>query len=138
MRWSLLKGTVEFSPIQQSFVCRQLGYTSLEDNTEILPEHCFDYWLYGLLSTIQFLTSEQRQLLFTELLAAGIHSVEDPMIVFADRKYVIWRNHHKWLNLTDGTFVPKPAVTPLETIAYNLTAMVRRQTHIAENAATGV
>lgn len=128
----------ELSQLQIRAVFRQLGYPQVPaDEVVISADHCLKLWVFMLLNRLKFLASEQRTVLFEELVG-GITGLVDqiqardtpaqitPMVVIADSRYAAWHGVTGWLDLQDGSTVPKPRQTPLEIVSYNLAVLFNR------------
>lgn len=124
---------VEFSQLQLRAIFRSIGYQAPPASDTLLPElHCLQIWTAMLISRLKFLDAEQRTLLVDELLPAikgWLDAETDPklqLVVIADSRYATWYNRTGWLDLTTGATVTSPQHAPLETLAYNLDVLFRR------------
>ncbi len=100
------------------------------------PSHCLLAWTYVLLLELPWLPPEAVNLIIRRsrerLLAIGAEIVEAPetrptyTMAFVERNFVVWHGETRYLDLRDGTSTPKVPVTPLESIAYNLGELFRR------------
>jgi hypothetical protein len=121
--------------LQVRAVFRAVGYTSPPTDDVTLSEtECLQIWVFMLLGRLNFLAPEQRNLLFEEMLpalAALGPKITDspastPVLVVGDGRYATWYTHTGWLDLLTGDVVKTPLSPILETVAYNLCVLFRR------------
>ena len=121
--------------LQLRAVFRAMGYVSPPtDDATLSAADCLKIWVFMLLGRLNFLAPEQRNLLFEEMLPAlnalgnkiTENPVSTPMLVIGDGRYATWYTHTGWLDLLTGDVVKTPASPILETVAYNLCVLFRR------------
>jgi|GEM_PF-4885039 len=135
----------ELSPLQKRTAFRSLGYDGTPSgDTEIPPDDCLKLWVFMLIGRLGFLEPEQRTLLFEEIapylegLGNDLQAITTatPMVVIADTRYATWQDRAGWLDLSNGKNLEAPLHEPLETVAFNLAVLFRRNragcTRIAE------
>ena len=132
----------ELTPLQQRTAFRSLGYDGVPaDDTEIPPDDCLKLWVFMLIGRLGFLEPEQRTLLFEEIMPqlselgsellsestlARLSRGTTPMVVIADTRYATWQDRTGWLDLSNGQNLEAPLHEPLETVAFNLAVLFRR------------
>jgi len=131
------------TPLQQRTAFRQLGFPKVPDEEdEIQPDDCLRLWVFMLLGRLQFMSPEQRTLVFEEIgpdlsekgvaLWDAMHQpmeageIETPMLAVADGRFVTWSGKVGWLDLTTGETVRDIEHQPLETVGYNLAVLFGR------------
>lgn len=100
------------------------------------PGHCLLAWVYQLLLELPWLTPEAINLIIRRcrddiILAGtaiefGMNAGDSYMLVFAERNFCTWTGGTGYLDLKDGSTCKQVPVTPMESIAYNLVELFRR------------
>jgi hypothetical protein len=108
---------------------------------------CMLAWLYDFLGGLPWVAPEAAQLIIKEsqaqmreighmlgLWQRGIlpSALNDPTLAFADKKFVTWTGWQGWTSLDSGRGHSKLPMTPLESIAYNLAELFKRNYHQAK------
>ena len=122
------------SPLQLRAAFRGLSFLCTPKQDYVLSDmECLGLWIFMLIQRFRFLTPEQQNLLFEQIVnylpeintAIAASATQIPMVVIADSRYATWHGMVGWLDLSDGNVL---ANTPsiLETMAYNLTVLSLR------------
>jgi len=111
-----------------------LQRTPPEPQTPLDEESLFFLFVADMLERVDGLTSEQRQLLLTEMRAAGLATAPGlRQLILIDGKYSTWTQQQGFLILETAEIVNTLPDPPIETIGYNLNELCRRGILLAEN-----
>jgi len=147
MRLKALTHKSQLSVLQQKYVLSDVCKVIYDPETEVSLAACMQFWFAELLHAMCWLPLDQQQLVisqsyhelgieFNKVLKENpnlnlVPSKPDPIVqvVFMDTKYALWTGHEGLLELATGEPFSKLTSPPVESVAYNLVELVRRELH---------
>jgi len=136
----------KLSVLQQKHVLCSVCKVVYEPETEVSMASCMQFWFAELLHAMGWLPADQWGLVVSRThhdLGTRLHEAlkehpnmitcrdVDPQtiiqVIFLDGKYVMWSGYDGFLELATGDHIDNLPSPPIESVAYNMWELVRRE-----------